>query len=121
MYTMVIFRYQWFVAVALAVFAAASPVCAQEEKAPAVASPPDGGAAQSAAFVGVWHRTDGGYRLEIREGKTPGSVTVQYFNPDPIKVKLAGFREMPGDADLFHGIDLSLPVWHKKDRRGPGP
>ncbi len=42
-------------------------------------------------FIGSWTRGDGTYRVEVIAGKTPGTVMVKYFNPEPINVESAVF------------------------------
>jgi hypothetical protein len=46
-------------------------------------------------FFGEWLRQDGTYKLTVAKG-TDGGVTARYFNPDPIKVESAAFREEDG-------------------------
>ena len=50
---------------------------------------------------GPWIRTDGGYRLTVREITPDGQVQVQYFNPRPIKVARADVAVRKGLVKLF--------------------
>jgi len=53
------------------------------------------------ATFGRWHREDGGYVLEIRDATPQGSLEAQYFNPKPIRVSRAAWREGGGRAQLL--------------------
>jgi len=53
------------------------------------------------AAFGRWRREDGGYVLEIRDATPQGSLEAQYFNPKPIRVSRAAWREGAGRAQLL--------------------
>jgi len=53
------------------------------------------------AISGRWVRPDGGYVLEIREGRAGGHLDVAYFNPRPIHVSRAAWMESAGGLQVF--------------------
>jgi hypothetical protein len=58
---------------------------------------------EPADFMGVWLRSDGGYRLEVlADSESPQGVVVRYFNPAPIQVESASF--------LGSGAQLALLI-----------
>lgn len=77
-------------------------------------------AGQSAAFapaqpdaqrlVGRWLRPDGGYVLEVREVGKDGSLKAAYFNPRPINVAKAEWRQKDGTLTVFVELrDVNYP------------
>lgn len=52
--------------------------------------------AERADFDGEWRRMDRRYRLEISAGESGEEPVVEYFNPKPIHVESAEFREEEG-------------------------
>lgn len=55
-------------------------------------------------LVGDWIRSDGGYRVSIQTISADGTMKVEYFNPNPIKVGKAKW-EMEDDS-LYLQVEL---------------
>lgn len=51
-------------------------------------------------FMGSWTRGDGGYRIEVTQGKAKGSVVVKYYNPQSINVEGATIETVDGLLQL---------------------
>ncbi len=61
-------------------------------------------------LVGRWVRPDGGYVLEIREVNKEGSLTAGYFNPRPINVSKAEWRQKDSALTVFVELrDVNYP------------
>lgn len=50
---------------------------------------------------GIWVRTDGEYKIEIKEAKPEGKLLAAYFNPNPINVGRAGWRMENEELQIF--------------------
>lgn len=70
----------------------------QQQVPPLIAKVPE-----KSDFFGEWLRQDGTYRLTIAKGKD-GRVIAKYFNPNPINVESALFR----DTENGLGIEIVL-------------
>jgi hypothetical protein len=87
------------------------PALAKERAAtpaPRAALPPEDIAATPERFrpiLGEWVRPDGGYVLAIQAVAEDGSVTVGYFNPQPINVGTARASVEDGTLGLFVKLD----------------
>lgn len=55
-------------------------------------------------LTGDWIRSDGGYRISIRSITADGTLTVEYYNPNPIKVGKARWESE--DDSLYVQIEL---------------
>jgi len=67
------------------------------------------GKSDAGKWSGTWLRTDGTYRLEISLNDS-GSPEVGYFNPNPIHVEKAEFREETGSRQLVVTLnDFNYP------------
>ena len=67
-------------------------------------------AAEAQLVVGRWVRPDGGYVLEIREVTKDGSLKAAYFNPRPINVAKAEWRQKGGTLTVFVELrDVNYP------------
>lgn len=51
--------------------------------------------------AGRWRRNDGGYILEILEGRLGGHLEAAYYNPRPINVSRAAWMERPEGLQIF--------------------
>jgi len=61
-------------------------------------------------LVGRWVRPDGGYVLDVREVRADGSLKAAYFNPRPINVAKAEWRQKDGKLTLFVELrDVNYP------------
>jgi hypothetical protein len=61
-------------------------------------------------LVGRWVRPDGGYVLDVREVRADGSLKAAYFNPRPINVAKAEWRQKDGMLTLFVELrDVNYP------------
>ena len=61
-------------------------------------------------LVGRWVRPDGGYLLEVREVGKDGSMKAGYFNPRPINVAKAEWRQKDGVLTVFVELrDVNYP------------
>jgi hypothetical protein len=56
-------------------------------------------------LIGRWMREDGGYVLEIRGGAPGGAIDAAYFNPNPITVSRAAWRQAGDRLQLL--VELS--------------
>ena len=54
---------------------------------------------------GVWIRTDGVYKIEIKEVQDDGKLDAAYFNPNPINVGRADWREKEGVLQIYIELD----------------
>ncbi len=64
----------------------------------------------SSRLAGRWQRTDGGYVLEISDIGPNGQATAAYFNPRPIHVARAEWKEQDGRPGLFVELrDVNYP------------
>jgi hypothetical protein len=52
-------------------------------------------------LVGDWIRTDAGYRILISSLNEDGTLSAQYFNPDPINVGKANWEESYGNLKII--------------------
>ena len=50
---------------------------------------------------GIWVRTDGGYKIEIKEVQDDGKLDAAYFNPNPINVGRAGWTSHNGKIQVY--------------------
>lgn len=50
---------------------------------------------------GRWLRPDGGYILEIMDVKKDGHLKAAYYNPRPINVARAGYKNQKGALSVF--------------------
>ena len=67
-------------------------------------------AAGTQRLWGRWLRPDGGYVLELREAPSGQGVEALYFNPRPIHVGRAEFREEGGAVSVFVELrDVNYP------------
>ena len=73
----------------------ATPVIAAAAEAPQVIRKVD-----EQKVLGRWLRTDGGYILELKEGKD-GVLKAAYFNPRPINVSKAELGRDSGKITVF--------------------
>jgi len=61
-------------------------------------------------LVGRWVRPDGGYVLDVREVRKDGSLKAAYFNPRPINVAKAEWRQKDGTLTVFVELrDVNYP------------
>ena len=61
-------------------------------------------------LVGRWVRPDGGYVLDVREVRADGTLKAAYFNPRPINVAKAEWRQKDGTLTLFVELrDVNYP------------
>ena len=61
-------------------------------------------------MAGRWQRPDGGYMLDIRDIGPDGKLVAAYFNPRPIHVAHAGWKEQDGLLQLFVELrDVNYP------------
>jgi len=61
-------------------------------------------------LVARWVRPDGGYVLDVREVRADGSLKAAYFNPRPINVAKAEWRQKDGKLTLFVELrDVNYP------------
>ena len=59
---------------------------------------------------GKWLRPDGGYVLELRDVKSEGTLKAAYFNPRPINVGQAEWRNMKDRIQVFVKLqDVNYP------------
>lgn len=59
---------------------------------------------------GIWIRTDGGYKIEIKEVQDDGKLNTAYFNPNPINVGRSGWREKDGALQVYVKLqDVNYP------------
>jgi len=59
---------------------------------------------------GKWLRPDGGYILELRNASAQGKLEAAYFNPRPIHVARAEWRQKDGKLQLFVELrDVNYP------------
>ena len=61
----------------------------------------DAGREDFTDLIGRWRRTDGGYRLEIRQVSDDGRVTAAYFNPKSINVARAEALLKKGEQHVY--------------------
>ncbi len=50
---------------------------------------------------GIWIRTDGGYKIEIKEVQDDGKLDAAYFNPNPINVGRSEWRIQDKTLQLY--------------------
>lgn len=50
---------------------------------------------------GIWNRSDGVYKIEIKEVLDDGKLDAAYFNPNPINVGEASWREQDGKMLIY--------------------
>ncbi|MCD4732002.1 MAG: hypothetical protein K8R74_15455 [Bacteroidales bacterium] len=50
---------------------------------------------------GIWIRTDGGYKIEIKEVQDDGKLDAAYFNPNPINVGRSEWRIQDGVIQVY--------------------
>jgi uncharacterized protein (DUF2147 family) len=72
------------------------------EASAAPAAPP---AMPAEKLTGKWHRTDGGYVIEIKSLTQDGKLDVGYFNPNPINIGRAAWQNDGGRIMVL--IELS--------------
>ena len=61
-------------------------------------------------IAGKWLRPDGGYVLELSDVKPDGKLRAAYFNPRPINVAKAEWRNMAGRIQVFIELrDVNYP------------
>jgi hypothetical protein len=61
-------------------------------------------------LVGRWVRPDGGYVLDVREVRKDSSLKAVYFNPRPINVAKAEWRQKDGTLTVFVELrDVNYP------------
>lgn len=59
---------------------------------------------------GTWLRSDGTYKIEIKEVLDDGTLEAAYFNPKPIKVGEAAWREKEGKLQIYVELrDINYP------------
>jgi len=64
----------------------------------------------SSRLAGRWQRTDGGYVLDFSDIGPDGRVKAAYFNPRPIHVSRAEWKEQDGRLGLFVELrDVNYP------------
>jgi hypothetical protein len=74
---------------------------------PAVAT---SGQSEAQRLVGRWVRPDGGYVLELRDATKGGGLKAAYFNPRPINVAKAEWRQKDNALTVFVELrDLNYP------------
>ncbi len=60
--------------------------------------------------MGRWIRPDGGYILELTEGRTEGRLNAAYYNPKPIHVARAEHVNKDGQMTIFIELrDVNYP------------
>jgi hypothetical protein len=69
------------------------------------------GSSDVSILKGKWMRPDGGYVIDIRSvDPVSGKVEAAYFNPNPIKVAAAQFRQENRSLNLFIELrDVGYP------------
>jgi len=61
-------------------------------------------------LVGNWLRTDAGYRILISNLNEDGTLSTQYFNPNPINVGKANWEESYGNLKIIIELrDVNYP------------
>jgi hypothetical protein len=61
-------------------------------------------------LVGRWLRPDGGYVLEIRRARADQRLEASYFNPRPVNVSHAEWRDAGGKLGVFVELrDVNYP------------
>lgn len=61
-------------------------------------------------LVGNWLRTDAGYRILISNLNEDGTLSAQYFNPNPINVGKANWEESYGNFKIIIELrDVNYP------------
>jgi len=61
-------------------------------------------------MTGKWLRPDGGYILELSDARPDGKLKAAYFNPRPINVAMAEWRNMAGHIQIFVELrDVNYP------------
>lgn len=50
---------------------------------------------------GSWLRSDGSYTIDLAEIQAEGKLTAKYFNPNPIKVGKASWRDQDGNILVY--------------------
>ncbi len=87
----------------------ASAQVAQPAPAPAAPAKKVDDAGQE-RLVGRWLRPDGGYILEIRSAAPDGKLDAGYFNPGPIHVARAEWKQKDGKLSVFVELrDVNYP------------
>lgn len=81
----------------------AEPLSAPANQSAAATQPKSKAAFEK--LVGRWLREDGGYMIEIREVMPDGTLSVEYFNPRPVRVSRAAAVEEGGSVKV--GIELN--------------
>src|SRR5512143_2765710 len=67
-------------------------------------------APEAQQLIGRWVRPDGGYILELREAMKDGNLKAGYFNPRPINVAKAEWRQKDGALTVFVELrDVNYP------------
>ena len=69
-----------------------------------------GKATDKRSLVGNWLRTDAGYRILISNLNEDGTLSAQYFNPNPINVGRASWQESYGSLKIIIELrDVNYP------------
>lgn len=72
-------------------------------------------------LLGQWQRPDGGYVIEIRQAADDGRLDAGYFNPRPINVSRAEWRNETNSLQVFVELrDVNYPGATYKLRYVPG-
>ena len=62
------------------------------------------------ALIGDWIRTDASYLIRISKVNNDGTMTAQYFNPNPINVGSASWEESYGNLKIMIELrDINYP------------
>lgn len=102
----------WRQDVRVVLLAVALVVLGIAENGAAVGQPAasSGKAPDAQRLVGQWVRPDGGYVLEVREVGKDGSLKAGYFNPRPINVAKAEWKQKDSLLTLFVELrDVNYP------------
>jgi len=114
-------RHRRWLAIAFAVVAVAALVWGMRrapEAVPVVQEEPPsrpGAAARSGQpdpgrLVGSWLRADGGYVIAVEAATADGRLDAAYYNPSPINVARAEWRDAGGGLDVFIELrDVNYP------------
>ena len=57
--------------------------------------------------IGRWVRPDGGYILELKDPRPGHELTAVYFNPQPVNVGRAEWKQQDGQLGVF--VELRAP------------
>ena len=68
---------------------------------------PPGEAPEPAKLVGRWLRADGGYVLQLSDPRPDGQLQAAYYNPRPINVSRAAWKQQEGYLGAF--VELRAP------------